>query len=176
MGPMSRIALLLTLLAASLWARVTSPELPFYGPPPDWDGLSHRVGPFELVDQRNGRMTEEDLDGRLTVVGCLRTPIPAALENVDAELTGVQFLLLSQKTPADLAALGHVRGLDPARWRLATGFDATLRRVGGDCLLPRNPGSVALVDGDRRIRGLYGAGDPEEMRRLARDVKILQGE
>lgn len=104
-------------------------------------------------------------------------------------------LLISHSVDPDtdsvpvLAAYAAVQGADPDRWRLLTGDRALIYRLArqeyfaGDSIGPSTAGTdflhtenVILLDGKRRIRGLYNGTLRSEMDRIREDIAILKRE
>lgn len=207
------IAAILTLggfgLTWALSAPVRSPAgmLPYYDSrdfTPHWAPVSHRVGPFRLVDQQNRSITERDLDGRIHVASFLFAECPNLCPTLVQKLKPVQEAIRGRDdvvmvsysvtpltdTPGVLADFGRLRGIDPARWRLVTGelseiqgvirgsyFADDLRPIEGE---PQSrilhTEKVLLVDRSRRLRGIYNGTNAFEMERLVEDIEALRRE
>ncbi len=164
-----------------------------------------RTAAFALDSQHDRPVTEQDMAGHATVLGffyagCVTTcPVSTQLLRLlDTQLHGEggpaaaappRFVLLSLTPeldrPRDLA--GYAERLQlPAGWTLLTGTpagmgrltaslwtDTSLRLPGGE---PLHAERVFLLDGKRRIRGIYTAASTVEMRRLANDYRRLLAE
>ena len=170
---------------------------------PEWVDLDdpaepvHRVEPFGLTDQRGRTVTEADLDGRVTVVGfffarctSICPTLRTSLADVQAAFprdSGVQILSHTVQPEHDsveaLAAYAAANGVDADRWRLLTGdrdaIYALARRsyfadvAGGGFL---HTETLFLVDGQRRIRGVYTGTLPLEVEQLVADARALRAE
>lgn len=177
--------------------------LPFYTDAslrPRWrNGDKRRVGRFMLRDQHGAALTEMALDGEPTVVsffftGCA-TQCPLAMELLNLARqdmgTGAPRFLSVSVTPQldDVAALQGFarRGGLPPEWRLATGQPAEVYRLAREQLLtdietpgpdnqPPHTERALLVDGARRIRGIYNATMATELLRLKFDLRRLRAE
>lgn len=169
-----------------------------------WASWQHTAA-FRLDSQHGRAMTEQDIAGRATVLGFFyagcATSCPVStqlLRLLDAQLRAAgstpdaaapRFVLLSLTPeldrPHDLA--GYAGRLQlPADWTLLTGLPAAMDRLtaslwtdtrmrlsGGE---PLHAERVFLLDGRRRVRGVYTADSTVEMRRLALDYQRLQAE
>ncbi len=172
-----------------------TPKWPAGGTP-----VSHQVRPFRLIDQRNAPFTEADLGGRIAVVDFFFTSCPAICPLMATSMGGVQkafldddrVVLLSHSvtpdtdTPAVLAQYAAAHGVNGDKWKLLTGpkseiYDLGRRSyfvdedLGGarnedDFLHTEN---FILIDGQRRIRGIYNGLDPDSIRSLIADIKVL---
>ena len=195
-------------LRASGATAVTSAiALPYYDSrefTPRWTRVGHRVAPFHLIDQENRALTEKDLDGKIHVASFLFAQCPSLCPTLVERLKPVQeairghpgVIMVSYTvtpltdTPAVLGDFGHLRGIDPERWRLATGELGEIRRVIRDSYFADDdrpitgvPQSrllhsekVLLVDGERHLRGIYNGTNAFEMERLVEDIATLRTE
>lgn len=171
---------------------------------PRWSAVEHHVAPFRLVDQENRAFTERDLDGKIHVASFLFTSCPGVcptlverLKPVQAAIRGRQGMVMVSysvtprtDTPAVLAEFGALRGIDPGTWRLITGDLAEIQRVirasyfaddergGSEGVESRliHTEKVILVDGQRRLRGIYNGTHAFEMERLIEDIEALRYE
>ncbi len=163
--------------------------------------VSHRIRPFRLVDQRNAPFTEADLGGRIAVVDFFFTTCPAICPLMATRMGDLQkaflnddrVVLLSHSvtpetdTPDVLATYAEAHGVNVDKWKLLTGpkseiYDLGRRSyfvdedLGGtrnedDFLHTEN---FILIDGQRRIRGIYNGLDPDSIRSLIADIKVLE--
>jgi protein SCO1/2 len=90
-------------------------------------------------------------------------------------------------TPERLAAYARENHADPERWRFLTGSNAQIRAlVEGPLMnsmrrereinsIPQigHTGHFYLIDGDLRIRGIYGSSDVTRLDELMRDARYL---
>ena len=171
---------------------------------PHWSPVTHRVQPFELVTQSGTPLRETDLDGRIHVASFIFTRCPNLCPTLVTRLRRVQdaarewpdVRLVSYSvtpgldTPSVLAAFGRDHGIDAERWWLSTGDRATIKRLAResyfaddsragaagptDALLHTE--NVVLVDGERRLRGVYNGTLPFEIERLFEDIRTLRKE
>ncbi len=171
---------------------------------PRWSTVEHRVAPFQLLDQGNREFTDRDLDGKVHVASFLFTSCPGVcptlverLKPVQAAIRGRQDVVMVSysvtprtDTPAVLADFGALRDIDPETWRLVTGDLAEIQRViresyfaddergGSEGVESRliHTEKVILVDGQRRLRGIYNGTHAFEMERLIEDIEALRHE
>jgi len=171
---------------------------------PRWSAVEHRVGSFDLVDQNNQRFRDEDLDGKIHVASFLFASCPSVCPTLVRRLKPVQEAILGHDdvlmvsytvtpltdTPQVLAEFGRLRGIVPAKWRLLTGDLAEISKVIGSSYFADDTRTldgearsrllhtekVLLVDGKRRLRGIYNGTNAFEMERLVEDIEILRSE
>ena len=171
-----------------------------------WTPVAHRIGHFDLTTQTRTAVSERSLDGRIHVASFIYTKCAAVCPIVVAQLARVQSAIRAipsavivsysvtpdVDTPAALAAFGRERAIDPERWWLVTG---SRRQIYGlarssyfaddDRVGPGSGGSseallhtekVVLVDGERRLRGVYNGTQPHEIDLLIEDLRRLASE
>jgi protein SCO1/2 len=170
---------------------------------PHWGPVEHRVRAFCLVTQQGRALSEADLDGRIHVASFFYTGCPGVCPALVSRLRRVQEAtrafpdveLVSYSvtprsdTPETLAEFGRLRGVDPDRWLLVTGDLATITRLARESYfaddaraLPAGSGErpllhsekVLLVDGQRRLRGIYEGTQAFEIERLLQDIATLR--
>ena len=158
---------------------------------------SHRVALEGLRDQSGRAIGTPALDGRITVVnffftGCGNVcPVSMRLlkDTRDAlRQSGISpgFISITvaplQDSVGALADYAKRNGLDDG-WRLATGDAKSIESqakselfsdIGTAADAARHTELVFLLDGGRRIRGVYNATQPADLKRLAEDVRVLQ--
>jgi protein SCO1/2 len=178
--------------------------LPFYNDAtftPSWSPEgAHRVLPYHLVDQRGRPFSQLDLDGHITVVGFFYAAChgicPRTVENLaplEARFSSdPRVRIVTHSVTGDsvqqLARYGRINHVDPRRWRLVTGdtrtIDAALKDSyfsypTGDVLAGResmHTENLLLVDGQRRIRGIYRGTLRLDVERLMTDIGTLERE
>lgn len=146
-----------------------------------------RVPAFSLTRPDGTTLPDGALDGRLYVAQFITLPCDDACERVMTELTRVRdffadepdFLILTHVAgaPDALPAWRATYGVAAPRWEVVQGSAAMLqqlaRRGYGLVSEPDRATTLALVDNQRRIRGLYVGTDPKEIERLLVEVEIL---
>jgi len=161
----------------------------------------HRIRPFRLVDQAGQAFSEQDLTGRIAIVDFFFTACPGICPTMTASMRRLQeeflsddrVLLVSHSvtpetdTPGVLRQYAADHGVNPARWTLLTGDKSEIYDLGRryyfvdeDLGAARNEDdflhteNFVLIDAHRRIRGIYNGLDPDSMRSLAADVRVLE--
>ena len=160
-----------------------------------------QVPAFEFVDQTGAAFGARELDGRLWVANFIFTRCPNVCPKFTAKMATVQdrsasvlpgLTLVSftvdpeNDTPEVLQAYAQKHHADGARWHFLRGERAELEKVVRDGMLqPMQQGDgvdlntvvhgsyFALVDGQRKVRGIYRFSDADAVDALLRDARIL---
>lgn len=120
----------------TLWVTLRQPALPVFGHVPD----------FSLVDQDGQPFTDEDLAGRIHLIGFIYTSCPDICPAITAQMRALQVELArtgltdrvhlvsitvdpEYDTPEQLAAYARRFGADTASWRFLTGRPDHVRTV-----------------------------------------------
>lgn len=170
---------------------------------PHWAPVDHRVGAFGLTKQNAAPISERSLDRRIHIASFLYTRCAAVCPILVAQLARVQSairtipnaVIVSYSvtpdidTPAALSAFGRSRGVDPERWWLVTGSrrdiyhlarvsyfaddDRAGAAAGGSDDAFLHTEKILLVDGDRKLRGVYNGTQPHEIDLLIQDIGRL---
>jgi protein SCO1 len=182
-------------------------KLPYYDSAdftPRWEisaDTFHQIRPFALIDQKEGKFTEQDIEGKICVVDFFFTSCPGICPKLAVSMAGLQaeflqddqVLLLSHSvmpdrdTPAVLQKYATDKQVDFNKWKLLTGDrdeiyelgrkyyfveeDEGLKRDNDVFLHTEN---FVLIDQNRRIRGIYNGLDPNSMQALTADIKVLK--
>ncbi|HEV8410831.1 MAG TPA: SCO family protein [Gemmatimonadaceae bacterium] len=184
---------------------VRAPALPFYADStltPVWtaDTASlHRIGEFSLTDQNGHAVSQIDLNGRVTVVTFFYATCKDLCPRLQSRLAAVraafpddprlQLISISVAPEHDtrevLNAYAHANHIAAPDWLLLTGARAEIDRVARKSFFGTTPVSAAspathgetiwLIDGSRRIRGLYNGTMPLDSKRLMEDIATLAG-
>ena len=171
--------------------------------PADVPADFHAIPAFSLTDQQGRTVTEAALDGRITVANFFFTACPGICPMTTANMVRVQAtfaddegvaLLSHSVTPeadsvAALQTFADRMGVLADTWRLVTGERDQIYALGKDAyfadddLGEANPDaafthteSFYLVDGQRRIRGIYNGMNAASVTQLIEDVRTLQTE
>jgi len=163
----------------------------------------HRIPAFSFVDQEGHTVSESDLNGKITVADFFFTFCPGICPRLTKSMGDVQsafqgdssVLLLSHSVTPDLDDVSKLReyadlhDVHYNQWRLLTGKRSeiyTVARAGyfadEETGVQKGPDeflhteNFILVDGKRRIRGVYNGTNPTEVERLIEDIKILKHE
>lgn len=173
-----------------------TPIWPEAGLPVDF----HQVADFSLTDHRGETVTAEAMNGKVTVADFFFTACrgicPRLAKSIatidDAIADDADLLLLSYSvTPNDdtvavLAAYAEGIGVRRARWHLLTGDRALIYSLGresffveGNMGVAKGPDeflhteNLVLVDGNRRLRGVYNGLNDASVAQLVADVRTL---
>ena len=178
--------------------------LPFYANAtftPSWNVKeAHRVGDFRFIDQSGRPFEARHLDNKITVVSFFYTTCNGICASNTQNLGWLQkrmarhprVQLASHSVTGDsvaaLARYARTNGVDGRRWRLLTGnlrdIDAVMRTAyftypAGDVGPKReamHTENLLLIDGQRRIRGVYRGTLRLDVEALARDIEQLEAE
>ena len=180
--------------------QVVAPELPLYNDAsltPRWANQGgadeHVIQNFSLLDHRAGRFDSSVLAGHPTVVAFFFTGCTNLCPTTVAQLKGIEQRMQSQHqkdvrfvavsvTPLqdDVAALAnYAKRFDlGASWNLVTGDVPSVERFAAESFFAKTTTDVHterafLLDGDRRIRGVYNVTQPADMARLVQDTAQL---
>jgi len=161
-----------------------------------------QVPSFRLVSDNGAVFDSSSLDGRVWLASFLFTSCPGPCPRLVERLKSVRRAIPAERmamvsfsvdptvdTPAVLAAYKKARGIgDDAAWTFVTGPAGEVIDLVQHGFLtgveasdaPEDEGAVihgvrvALVDGERRIRGFYSTENDEDLRRLESEVAALQ--
>ena len=181
-------------------AQVVAPELPLYNDAsltPRWinqGGASeHVIENFSLLDHRAARFDSVALSGHPTVVAFFFTGCTNLCPTTVAQLKGIEqrmqvkhmdevrFVAVSVTPLQDdtTALANYAKRFDlGASWNLVTGDVHSVERFAADSFFAKTTTDVHterafLLDGDRRIRGVYNISQPSDMARLVQDTARL---
>jgi protein SCO1/2 len=182
---------------------VALPALPFYTDStlvPLWTAdtaWTHRVDAFALVDQGARPVSEVNLNRRVTVVTFFYATCKDLCPRLQSKLASVraafrdeprlQLVSISAAPEHDtapvLAAYAAANQIAAPGWLLLTGTRGEVDRVAresffANSLIVRAAGvthgeTIWLLDGSRRIRGLYNGSLPLDTQRLKEDIATL---
>lgn len=163
----------------------------------------HYIPAFRFRDQHNAWISDEDLKGKITLVNFIFTrcggicpDMTRNLRTVQDTFAGssdVQFFSYSVKPWEDsiprLKEFAAYSGIRENNWHLLTGAKAeiyALARKGyfaeedagynKDSTAFLHTENVVLIDGKKRIRGLYKGTLPLDMQHIIADIRILRKE
>lgn len=169
---------------------------------PSYTGI-HRVPAFAFVDQEGDTITDKTIEGHITVVDFFFTICPGICPRLTKSMGDVQKVfesddavtLLSHSVTPDmdnvdrLKVYAEAHHINSSKWHLLTGDRAKiyniarhgyfadeetgLRKSDNEFLHTEN---FILIDGMRRIRGVYNGTNPAEVARLIEDIQILKKE
>lgn len=184
-------------------------ELPYYNDAtftPRWVSSAdvpdnfHQVPSFELLNQLGEKVTEKNLNEKVTVVDFFFTTCPGICPKMTSNMLLVQEAFLSNDnvqilshsvTPEYdsvpiLKEYADLKGIEKERWHLLTGERAVIYDLGRnqyfieeDLGLDKDPEdfihteNFVLIDQERRIRGIYNGLNKPSVRQLIADVEAL---
>lgn len=159
-----------------------------------------QVPPFAFVDQTGAPFGAHELEGRVWVANFIFTRCPnicprftakmASVQDKSADLGGLTLVSFTvdpeHDTPEVLAAYAQKHHADGRRWHFLRGPRPELEQVIRDGMMqPMDMGDgvdlntvvhgsyFALVDGQRRVRGIYRFSDADAVDALLHDARIL---
>ena len=163
----------------------------------------HQIRPFKLINQENKSFTEKDLDGKICVAHFIFTTCPSICPNMTSSMADIQkefinddeLLLLSHSVTPEkdsvpvLKQYAIDKKVEFKRWKLLTGdkneiYDLGRRYyfveedlgVNSDSSIFLHTENFVLIDKERHIRGIYNGLDPNSIKNLIRDIKVLKTE
>ena len=184
---------------------VRAPALPFYSDStltPIWTADTarlHRIGEFSLIDQDGHSVSQLDLNGRVTVVTFFYATCKDLCPRLQSRLAAVraafpddprlQLISISVAPEHDtrevLDAYAKANHIAAPDWLLLTGARTEVDRVARNSFFSTTPvpasapsthgETIWLIDGSRRIRGLYNGTMPLDSKRLMEDIATLAG-
>ena len=162
------------------------------------DSLDHTIPNFTLVDQDSTLITEKTVEGKIYLADFFFTSCPTICPKVKKNMKKIyneykdrsDFLILSHSIDTKYDTVGRLAwyadkfNIESSTWHLLTGDKTAIYNLAKEYYIAAvesdeaaggydHSGLVALVDRQRRIRGLYDGTDPEKMKELKRDVALL---
>ncbi|SDK39347.1 protein SCO1/2 [Catalinimonas alkaloidigena] len=152
------------------------------------DTIHIEKAPAFSLPQLDGTILEGSaLDGHVYIAHFVSVPCQGSCEKVMTELKRVQEFFRDQPEVVILThaagqareavALQQTYAAVPPQWKIVTGSPAMLQQLArqgyGLVSDPDRDTTLVLLDGTRRIRGLYLGTDPKEVDRLLVEAEIL---
>jgi protein SCO1/2 len=162
------------------------------------DSLPHTISDFEFTDQNGQLISQKNVSGKVYIADFFFTSCPTICPKVKKQMKRVyerfsgrtDFLMLSHSidtrfdTVARLAWYGEKLGIKAPIWHLLTGDKDRLYKIAYDYLLTAledkeapggfdHSGAIALIDKERRIRGLYDGLDEQKVDLMMQDIEKL---
>jgi len=161
----------------------------------------HKIRPFELLNQENQPFTEKDMEGKICVADFFFTTCPGICPKMTNSMADIQkefidddeILLLSHSVTPEMDSVPVLRQfaedkkIDFKRWKLLTGNKNEIYDLGRKYYFVEEDEGVnkgndiflhtenfILIDKQRHIRGIYNGLDPNSIKNLIRDIKILK--
>ena len=161
----------------------------------------HRVADFSLIDQDGAVVTGANMEGKVYVASFFFTTCQQLCPKLQSNLAKVQqafrddsaVLILSHTVAAEhddtatLQRYARANGIMRGKWHLLTGSGELITRLARDSYFAQLPDSLdgaptpalhtetfVLVDGQRRIRGVYDGSLMFDVERLIADIHALR--
>jgi protein SCO1 len=163
----------------------------------------HQIAPFAFQDQNGKTIRNEDLDGKIYVANFMFSICPSICPKMQNNLLLVQKAFAQDKSVkllshtvmswvdsvGQLKRYGQKMGINPDQWHLLTGKTEEIYQLarqsyfaeeeigytkGSDEFLHTE--HVLLIDGQRRIRGVYNGTLQLEIERMIEDIRSLKAE
>ena len=162
----------------------------------------HTVADFSLVNQNGKIVTQKDYQDKIYVADFFFTTCLDICPIMTRHMKQVQeklkhdneVMLLSHSVTPEIDSVGQLKkyalekGVDDRKWNLVTGDKKQIYRLARKSYmavkdLPKgeeygmiHTENFLLVDKKRRIRGTYDGTDPDEIKRLLKEIEILKKE
>jgi protein SCO1/2 len=218
-APWKALLLVLSIAPTSSCSRISEAELaheredglPFFSDSdltPAWPTRAasaspafHRVRTFRFTNQSGTAVTEELLDGKISVInfffatcGGICPRMTDNLAKVQEAFPGDDVVLLSHSvtpeidTVSALKSYAAMKGIQPTKWHLVTGERDEIYRAARESYFADEGAAlngnsddflhtekVYLLDRQRRIRGVYNGTRAMDIDRLMEDIRTLRG-
>jgi protein SCO1/2 len=162
-------------------------------------GKQHRIPSFSLTNEQGKPVSEEDLEGKLTVVDFIFTTCPSICPKMSDAMVRVQEAFEDEDnlqivsisvnpgydTPEVLQNYADRFGAIEGKWQFLTGDQDEIYNLArcGFMLPVEDGGAVVedfvhspmfvLIDEERRIRGYYNGLDSEKLETLITEAQVL---
>lgn len=162
------------------------------------DTADYVVSGFTFVNQDSTTITEKDVKGKIYIADFFFTSCPTICPKVKKNMKKVykqfkdkeDFLILSHSIDTKYDTVGRLAwyadkfNISSDTWHLLTGEKEHIYQMAGRYLIAAlesedapggfdHSGGIALMDRNRRIRGMYDGTDPAEVDDLIRDIQLL---
>jgi len=182
----------------------TSPTLPILGEPTiaGNDTIYPAIANFSFINQDSNIVTNQTFENKVYVADFIFLSCPTICPKMTREMYSVylhfakdgRVLFIShtidpeRDTIPALKAYAKNLGVNSNKWHFVTGNQDSIINLSEfsyfsaaypDSTSPggfTHSGGLLLVDKNRHIRGVYNSTNPEETKRLVKDVKILLNE
>jgi len=160
--------------------------------------MTHRIADFSFVDQDGGRVSSSDFDGKIYVANFFFVRCTGICPSMRSNMAKIQaayrddddVLLLSHSVmPASdsvpvLRNYAQANGVVSGKWHLVTGSRDSIYTLARDSYFADLNGEIEndflhtetffLIDGKRRIRGVYNGTLEFDVKRLIEDIAVLR--
>ena len=180
-------------------------HLDFFGPKEvnaSGDTVYFKIPDFNLINQDGRTISQRDLDGKIYVANFFFASCPGVCPKMTDEVKQVQdefkkdsdIVFISHTVDPEqdslpaLKAFAEKHGADLSKWYFVTGNrDSIYALAINGYLVPaaedvRAEGGflhsqdLLLVDKEKHLRGIYDSMEPEEIKRLKDEIKVLRYE
>ena len=161
--------------------------------------VPHTTGSFSLTNQNGEHVTEQEMENRITVVDFFFTSCPGICPTLSKNMARVQdslkdlddILLLSYSVTPEVDSVpvlkkyAEAQGAVDGTWHLLTGDRNSIYDLARTSYFADVDTSADaflhtelfyLIDGDRRIRGVYNGTLGTDVVRLVEDIRALEEE
>ncbi|HPF09833.1 MAG TPA: SCO family protein [Flavobacteriaceae bacterium] len=161
----------------------------------------HTIADFRLVNQNGDTITQDHYKDKIYVADFFFTTCTTICPIMTGHMAEVQealkddqeVLLLSHTVTPEIDSVAQLKryalkkGVNDAKWNLVTGAKKEIYDLARKSYLvakdvPYNPYDLVhtenfvLVDKKKRIRGFYNGTDPEAIKQLLEDIRVLEKE
>lgn len=162
------------------------------------DSVDHVIPAFTLIDQKGDTITEETVKGKVYLADFFFTSCPTICPKVKKNMKKIyeiyknrpDFQILSHSIDTKYDTVGRLAwyaekfNIEADTWHLLTGDKQEIYDLSYQYYITAleaedapggfdHSGAVALVDRQRRIRGLYDGTDSERMEELKKHISLL---
>jgi protein SCO1 len=162
------------------------------------DSIEHVIPPFTFVNQDSNTITEKTVTGKVFLADFFFTSCPTICPKVKKNMKSVynefkdrdDFLILSHSIDVKYDTVGRLAwyaskfNISSDTWHLLTGNKDDIYKMSYEYYITAleaedapggfdHSGYIALVDKNRKIRGMYDGTDKEKMKDLIRDINLL---
>lgn len=164
------------------------------------DTVEHTIPDFSFVNQDSNIVTHKMVEGKIYLADFFFTSCPTICPKVKKNMRKIyaqykdkdDFLILSHSIDTKYDTVGRLAwyadkfNISSDSWHLLTGDKEEIYKIARQYYIAAvetpedlesggfdHSGAIALVDRQRRIRGLYDGTDPERMAQLAIDLQLL---
>lgn len=162
------------------------------------DSIDHTIPNFSFINQDSASITEAIIDNKVYIVDFFFTSCPTICPKVKKQVKRVyavykdnpNFTILSHSIDTKYDTVGRLAWyadkfkIETPAWHLLTGTEEEIFRMSKEYYIAAladeeapggfdHSGAVALVDRNKKIRGLYDGTDPEKIDVLIKDIQLL---
>ena len=162
----------------------------------------HKIADFKLINQNGKTITQNDYKNKIYVADFFFTTCQTICPIMTSHMADIQKVILNDNdvmllshtvtpeidTVAQLKHYAIEKGVNDAKWNLVTGEKKQIYELArksylavkttglGDAFDMIHTENFMLIDKKRQIRGFYDGTDPDAIKKLLKDIKILKEE